>query len=313
MRIEGPRKLRASAWIYEPKLNGLPVREETLIPTASGGFAVNSRTILAGTVALHQANIGSQALGVTVLRKEYVGFMIPLVSSGEFLLNGEPINCRDLYISANTDAFHVSGDARVNLGAGMPKRPFLETIAALRGVPVDDQLVTRVKLSTLQGMRLREALQQVLAHRQRDATQGELGDLIMQPIIDAVLSADSKVEEVRGNWWRNEKRIVDLAEDFFAMAAGGPLSLADLCRASGVSKSTLYRAFANVCGMPPLAYFYKRRLTAARSHLLRSRPRNGGVTQAVMASGLSDLSRFSIDYRRLFGESPSVTLKSTLG
>ena len=101
------------------------------------------------------------------------------------------------------------------------------------------------------------------------------------------------------------------AEERFFASQGAAVSLADLCAATGVSQSTLYRAFDAVCGEPPLAYFHKRRLTVAGRVLVKSSARHGGVKRAAMAAGLTEFGRFSVEYRRLFGESPSATLNRT--
>ena len=94
-------------------------------------------------------------------------------------------------------------------------------------------------------------------------------------------------------------------------AEGMRVSLADLCAAASVSKSTLYLAFQRVCGQPPLEYFYRRRLTRARLSLLESSPQRGAVKRAALDTGFTELGRFAVEYRRLFGESPSATLSSS--
>ena len=94
-------------------------------------------------------------------------------------------------------------------------------------------------------------------------------------------------------------------------AGGKPISLADLCAADGVGKSALYLAFQIWWGEPPIAYFHKHRLAKTRSHLLSSDPERGAIKQAALCVGLTELGRFSRDYRRLFGESPSVTLNAS--
>ena len=80
------------------------------------------------------------------------------------------------------------------------------------------------------------------------------------------------------------------------------------CTAAGVSKNTLYPAFHSVCGESPLAYFHKRQLTQVRSVLINSEPARGRVKRAALGVGFTELGRFAVEYRRLFGESPSATL-----
>jgi transcriptional regulator GlxA family with amidase domain len=109
---------------------------------------------------------------------------------------------------------------------------------------------------------------------------------------------------------RQPDMIVRKAEDCFMAAEEVPVSLADLCAAACVSKSTLYLAFQHVCGQPPLEYFHKRRLTRARLGLLESSPQRGAVKRVALDAGAMGFGRFAGKYRRLFGESPSATLSS---
>ena len=62
----------------------------------------------------------------------------------------------------------------------------------------------------------------------------------------------------------------------------------------------------------PLAYFLKRKLTKARATLLHARPERGAVKSAAIDAGLTELGRFSVQYRRLFGECPSATLNKSV-
>ena len=142
-------------------------------------------------------------------------------------------------------------------------------------------------------------------------TETDLGQAIIGLLIDAY--DQSAPELYRDDRPRRPERIVRLAEERFFASQGAAVSLADLCAATGVSQSTLYRAFDAVCGEPPLAYFHKRRLTVARRVLVKSSARHGGVKRAAMAAGLTEFGRFSVEYRRLFGESPSATLNRNVG
>ena len=97
-------------------------------------------------------------------------------------------------------------------------------------------------------------------------------------------------------------------EALYEQAGAAPLSLADLCNAAGVSRSTLYRAFHSHCDMPPIEYIHKRRLTDAHSRLVAAKPARGAIKRIALEAGWTELGRFSVEYRRLFGESPKHTL-----
>jgi AraC-like DNA-binding protein len=67
--------------------------------------------------------------------------------------------------------------------------------------------------------------------------------------------------------------------------------------------------FRDLFGIPPHAYHRRLRLSAARRQLLRSWPGETSVTAVAMRWGFDHFGRFSVDYRRVFGESPIATLQ----
>ena len=81
----------------------------------------------------------------------------------------------------------------------------------------------------------------------------------------------------------------------------------DLCRVLGIGDRALRRLFAEVFGMSPAKYLRLRRLHHSRRLLEHGGA--GSVSQAGTALGFFDLGRFAADYRRLFGELPSTTLR----
>jgi AraC family transcriptional regulator, ethanolamine operon transcriptional activator len=75
-----------------------------------------------------------------------------------------------------------------------------------------------------------------------------------------------------------------------------------------VSARTLQYAFECICGMPPVQYFKRHRLSLARRALRRSEPSAGAVKTAALDAGFLHLGRFSAEYQAMFGEKPSETL-----
>jgi AraC-like DNA-binding protein len=61
--------------------------------------------------------------------------------------------------------------------------------------------------------------------------------------------------------------------------------------------------------MSPHRYLWLRRMNLARGALARTDARTRTVTEIAGDYGFGELGRFAVSYRRLFGESPSVTLR----
>ena len=98
-----------------------------------------------------------------------------------------------------------------------------------------------------------------------------------------------------------------LARAAEAAREGATVRVADLARNAGVSVRTLYRASARHLGGPPMTRLRRARLQQVRRRLLAPGP-GETVTSAATEWGFFHLGRFSVLYRRHFGEPPSETL-----
>jgi AraC-like DNA-binding protein len=75
-----------------------------------------------------------------------------------------------------------------------------------------------------------------------------------------------------------------------------------------LSPRTLHKAFLSVTGLGPHLYFRQCALNRAREALLQAHPAEDKVTAIAAGLGFTEIGRFSVRYRELFGESPSQTL-----
>ncbi|UPJ58443.1 helix-turn-helix domain-containing protein [Bradyrhizobium sp. 192] len=93
-----------------------------------------------------------------------------------------------------------------------------------------------------------------------------------------------------------------------------PLNISAVCSALAVSERTLRKAFHKVRGIPPCRHLRMLRLSEARRALLSADGQLVTVTEIATGFGFAELGRFSVEYRKLFGESPSKTLhQASLG
>ncbi len=84
------------------------------------------------------------------------------------------------------------------------------------------------------------------------------------------------------------------------------LSIAKIANANHVSPRTLSRVFA-AHDTTPMNFVWHERLLATRKALVEGKARN--ITQVALDYGFSDMSHFSLAFRRAFGCSPSSLLK----
>ena len=102
--------------------------------------------------------------------------------------------------------------------------------------------------------------------------------------------------------------LVEQAERLALASIQTPLDIPTLCRALAVSERTLRKAFQKTRGLPPCRRLRMLRLSGARRVLLSAHGRCVTVTEIATSFGFVELGRFSVEYRKTFGESPSETL-----
>lgn len=90
-----------------------------------------------------------------------------------------------------------------------------------------------------------------------------------------------------------------------------PLHISALCRTLQVSERTLRKAFHKIHRIPPCRRLRWLRMYRARRALQSADRRLATVTGIATHFGFMELGRFSVEYRSLFGESPSQTLHPT--
>ena len=85
------------------------------------------------------------------------------------------------------------------------------------------------------------------------------------------------------------------------------LSIAEIAQLLLISPRELQRAFQAVHGCRPLQFIREQRLNWIRTRLLQGR-KSENVTTIATRFGVTELGRFSAEYRARFGELPSATL-----
>lgn len=106
--------------------------------------------------------------------------------------------------------------------------------------------------------------------------------------------------------------IVQQAEDYMLANLDQPLTLEAICIAIKTSKSALSYGFRDIFGLSPMVYLKTVRLNGVRRALKASNPTQATVLGIANRYGFWHMGHFSRDYRHMFGESPSETLRELL-
>jgi AraC-like DNA-binding protein len=128
----------------------------------------------------------------------------------------------------------------------------------------------------------------------------EIEERIFEDLLVAVAPAEGPVPG--GHCRRAARR----AEAFIQEHWRESISLADLCRAAAAPERALRQGFGELYGLSPMAYLRSVRMHAAREELRRTE-RERSIGDVALGCGFTHLGRFSVDYRRAFGQTPSAT------
>lgn len=131
--------------------------------------------------------------------------------------------------------------------------------------------------------------------------QDELEDLVYEAMLSVIDTDD--VSSGRPSSSVVVRRAIEVFQ-----ASGGFLRMANIYRRLNVSPKTLQNAFRTVTGLSPRSFFQRVMLNRARRALLASDSEEDKVTAIAAKLGFTELGRFAVRYRELFGESPSETL-----
>jgi transcriptional regulator GlxA family with amidase domain len=123
--------------------------------------------------------------------------------------------------------------------------------------------------------------------------------------IDCWISAAVETSSTRK---QKASQLVQQAEALALASLDEPLHVSALCHVIGVSGRTLRKAFHRMHGVPPCRHLRMLRLSNARRALLSADGTLAKVTEIAMSFGFIELGRFSVEYKKAFGESPSQTL-----
>ena len=133
-------------------------------------------------------------------------------------------------------------------------------------------------------------------------------------LLSAVIRFDTSPADLDATTTRataSRRAAVRLAREFIHAHLAEPLPLSELCRHSKLKVRTLETGFREVTGLTPVAYIRSLRLNAVRRALHDASRSPRSISEIAMDNGFWHLGQFALDYRRLFGETPTSTRART--
>ena len=177
---------------------------------------------------------------------------------------------------------------------------------------LEKQLVlptTAAKAQTLRDLQL-TVMDQAGALANRPVNDQALRQLRDEILMEWLEALPARVDTSELPSLERRKKLVDKACELMLAHADEPLSILQVCSRVGTSRRKLNYCFQDVLGTTPVKYLRSLRLNGVRRALRQAIP---GTTVQDIAShwGFWHLSQFAQDYKRLFGELPSATLRQS--
>ncbi|MFA9420974.1 MAG: helix-turn-helix domain-containing protein [Gammaproteobacteria bacterium] len=239
-------------------------------------------------------------------------FVMPAYEDTSFLSRGKLVDARGLAIyEPGSDLHAVIGEARALLAVSIDKNLICDHAGGalgerLTGINANHLVLPepvempRMLRANLIGAALSGAIS-------RETSSTWIRDEIMLGIatilLDGGVNRTSPGKEAR-------YRIARLAQDIMLRDLGDPPTLLMVCEELEVSERTLFYAFTDIFGTTPKAFLRIQRLQACRKLIGLDNP-NDNITGIMTRFGFYDAGHFAKDYRNVYGELPSDTLRSS--
>ena len=135
--------------------------------------------------------------------------------------------------------------------------------------------------------------------------------VVHEQLLQAFIDAAAAGLELGGCGQRSPRRsaLTRRAGEYLLANLDQPFSLRALSEAARCSERMLQYAFHEVYGVGPMGWFQAMKLNEVNRELRAHGPGEVSVTEVALRWGFTHFGRLSVEYRRMFGERPSETLK----
>lgn len=177
---------------------------------------------------------------------------------------------------------------------------------ALKGLSLNEYPRLTVQQQTLNDVRY--LLERVLNHNANGLNNQMQQDVVTMGLL-RLLQEETPASSPAPSY-AHRKAVVDRVKEYLASHADAPVTMTELCELAHVSRRTLQYSFETILGISPLRFLRTARLNRVRRNL--SDPISDSSVAVVAANwGFWHPGQFAKDYKQLFGENPSETVKRT--
>jgi AraC family ethanolamine operon transcriptional activator len=246
-------------------------------------------------------------------------FGIPVGSTGTALFRGQPVDAETLVTLGGDDELDfytprgfdilglvVDADAFASHADTVEHRDAVAFFGGRSTLKPDPERMSALRSLLLSVLESLDANPGVLQYRQTQR-------VLAQSLMSAAMAAVPDNGAANKGPCPSRQHIVDAAQAIMRARITEPITVADLCVALGVSRRTLQYSFQEVLGLNPVRFLRAMRLNGVRRDLKQTTAPAATVQDTAATWGFWHLGHFVTDYKRMFGELPSETLRRRRG
>ncbi|WP_020558423.1 helix-turn-helix domain-containing protein [Thiofilum flexile] len=234
---------------------------------------------------------------------------IPLAQQAECRINGQAVGADRVMCRAGNSDFDLSTPQDYSLyGLVIDYNTLLET-ARLQGLTLNWKELHesgRLQLPNKTLENARFVLARLLDEHEPQTNHHAAYDLLLMLLLELLKVATPEHAKIPS--YPHRKQVVDEVRSYISAHPDTLLTITDLCKIANVSRRALQYSFASILGISPLRYLRVSRLNGVRRTLMQI-PQYNTVADIASQWGFWHMSQFAKDYRELFDELPSQTLK----
>lgn len=234
------------------------------------------------------------------------------VSDGECRINGQLTAASELMCRPGDCQFELVTPENYDIYGIVVSHEALLRTAAIQGIELDARMWSqpRRQWESQKLNALRYVLQRMLAPMHTGVAGALQQDFLLSAVLDVLQQQQPKGADTAA--FSRRKAVVERVQDFVSAHGHEAITITDLCELAHVSRRTLQYSFESVLGMNPLRYLRLSRLNNVRRALLAGLEEGQTIASIAGEWGFWHAGQFAHDYKLLFGENPSDTLKKAV-
>jgi AraC-like DNA-binding protein len=301
------------AWLRGKEFHFEPLGRQTMRPD------VRLNGVYLPSMYLGYLQYGVKAMVHAAPARDDYWVQLPISGALDASFGGADIACsprRAVVLSPTRDDYYsMRSDARsARIHVCIKRDALLGQLASLLGEPVDHPIEFDPALALTSGYGRSLAGYLLMAAADLEQPDATLRNAVMMTMFEQFIMTGLLLghphnlsERLRLLEKPISPRDIKRAVDYMESNLEAPITLSDVVDVSGVPGRTLFKHFQDWTGVSPMRYLRNARFQRAREALRGARA-EASVTEIAMSCGFVHMGRFSVDYRRRFGESPSETL-----